>query len=193
MAKSYFDLRKFHKFRRIVNAGSRGPFKPMFNRWGVRYLSWTRRMFVEKSRGGTADGVSWPKLKYVTYRRASGTNLRRTRGGTRHGRRSQSRIKTSRASGSVAILRDTGTLFKALTPGSPGNLFKYLWDGVRIGFGGPAKHPDGRATIRDIAVFHDTGKGNLPKRQILHRPNQDLVRKMMRDYSYYMNRIGKRL
>jgi len=164
MAKFYLDLRKFYKFRRLIAQGSRGPLRPTFKQWGTRYLSWTKKLFDIKSKGGTAEGVSWPKLKRVSYRRATGMNLRRTRGGGRRGRRMQQKIRERRAAANVSILKDTGTLYKALSVGSPGNLFKYISEGVRVGFGGPARHESGQAKIRDIAVYHDTGEGKLPNK-----------------------------
>ncbi len=165
--QSGFNLRKLQRFKRLINQGSNGPLRPVFKQWGVRYLAWTKRTFIEKSRGGG----NWPPLKAATM-------ARRRRGGA-----------------SAAILRDTGTLFRALTPGNPGNLFEFIRGGVRggvrVGFGGAARHPAGKATISDIARFHNSGEGRLPKRQIIYEPNKPLVLRMMNDLSRGIDRIGR--
>jgi len=187
MRKSGFDLRKFHKFRKIINSAARSsssshPLSGVFRQWGVRYLAWTKRLFIKNSGGGG----KWPALKpsTIAHRRAGRSRQRKIRG---RGYRKRG------PAGKVAILRDTGTLFKALTVGAAGNLFRRIRGGIRVGFGGPAKHPDGKATIKDIAVFHDQGKGRLPKRQILHKPDGPLVASMMNDLRRAVNRIGRNL
>lgn len=104
-------------------------------------------------------------------------------------------LKNKRKRGAKAlakILRDTGTLFKALTVGAPGNLHKLIKNGVSVGFGGPAKHPEGKATIADIARMHQNGEGNLPKRQILHRPDTGLIRQMIEDLRRAIEKLGKK-
>jgi hypothetical protein len=186
MRKSGFDLRKFDKFRkqinRACNSSGGSQLDGVFKQWGVRYLAWTKRLFLKNSAGGG----DWPALKASTIasRRAGRTRKHRERG---RGYRKRG------PTGKVSILRDTGTLFKALTIGAAGNLFKFIKGGVRVGFGGPAKHPEGKATIRDIAVFHDQGKGNLQKRQILHKPDDAFKRAMLKDLKRGIERIGKNL
>lgn len=186
-----FDLRRIRKFRQAIAAKSAGPLKPVFKRWGVRYLAWTKQLFVKNSRGGG----DWPPLKSISYKRALGSRLRATRGGRRRGRRAQQRMRGRMQTATIAILRDTGTLFKALTIGAPGNLFQYIVNGIRVGFGGPAKHPQGKATIADIAEFHQTGdpKRHLPARPILHIPNESLKKKMLDDLAKGIDRIGRGL
>lgn len=105
------------------------------------------------------------------------------------------RLKRKRRRGSTTaakILRDTGTLFKALTVGNAGNLFKRLRNGVRVGFGGPSRHPSGKATIADIAKFHQTGEGPLPKRKILHQPDGNLARLMLMDLARAYGKLGRK-
>lgn len=90
-----------------------------------------------------------------------------------------------------AILIDLGVLKKALTVGAPGNLFRYIRHGIRVGFGGPAKHSGGgKATIRDIAVFHDQGEGRLPRRQILHKPDRAFKKMMLKTLGKGIDGIG---
>ena len=104
-------------------------------------------------------------------------------------------LKSKRRRGSTAkakILRDTGTLFNALTIGSPGNLYKLIKRGIRVGFGGPSRHPEGKMSIADIAKAHQNGEGNLPKRPILHKPDANLVRQMLGDLSRAVNKLGRK-
>lgn len=138
-------------------------YRTVFTQWGVRYLTWTQRRY----RKNAAGGGQWPALKPATIARRRGEGK------------------------GVRILIDTKTLLGALTPGRPGNLFKFITGGVRVGFGGPSRHPGGKATIRDIAVFHQKGKGHLPKRQILHEPDSNLVRAMMLDLKRAVKKIGR--
>jgi len=176
--KSGINMAKFRRFRKAIKAGSKGPLRPVFKQWGIRYLAWTRRLFYIKSRGGTAQGVTWKELSPVTIRRRS----RRSR-----------RVRGEHGENRYAILIDRlGTIVKALVPYEAGNLFKYIYGGVRVGFGGPAKHPEGKATIGDIGLWHNVGKGKrLPKRQILHLPSSDLQRKMGNDLKRGIERIGR--
>ena len=100
-------------------------------------------------------------------------------------------------------------MFQALTPvwnRKPGALQKDITFGVRVGYGGPSKYPTkpaksprkrkpglaslvrsivrafrGPTTIADIARFHDTGAGNLPKRQIIVVPDAKTLKAMAGD------------
>jgi hypothetical protein len=84
----------------------------------------------------------------------------------------------------VSLLRDTGLLFNALDPQfSPGKgaIQQDVPFGLTVGFGGPAKHPQGRATIADVAGFHQTGTPKMPKRQILVEPDTRTTQLMGQD------------
>lgn len=178
MSKSGFDMERVRNFKRLVRAGSSGPLRPVFKQWGIRYLAWIRRLFYIKSRGGTVEGVTWKALSPVTIRNRRSRRVRGAKG------------QKSR----YAILVDRlGTIPKAMVPFQSGNIFKYIEGGVRVGFGGSASHPDGRATIANIARWHNIGAGRrLPKRQILHMPNTTLTGKMMNDLKRGIDRIGNR-
>lgn len=172
-----FDMHRFNRF--ISRMKSSKGLRPVYKQWGVRYLAWIKRGFVIKSRGGTFQGVKWRKLKPATIK-------------ARASRRRTARAKTA-AMGKYSILIDRlASIRKALTPGAPGSLWKWLRNGVRVGFGGPAKHPGGKATIRDIAVFHDQGEGHNPKRQILHKPDLAIRRFMLKTLGEGIDRIGRR-
>lgn len=82
----------------------------------------------------------------------------------------------------ISILRDKGLLFNALAPafsGAPGQLQEDIPFGVRVGFGGPGRHPDGAATIADIASFHQEGGPHLPQRKIIVPPDEPTRERMI--------------
>jgi hypothetical protein len=84
----------------------------------------------------------------------------------------------------IQILRNTGLLFGALSPtfnGTPGAVEEPIPFGVRVGYGGPAAHPGGRATIADIASYHQAGNGRLPKREVIVATPPDVIAAMAGD------------
>lgn len=159
------DMRPLRSMMREVrsdlrSAGGNGPIrKTMLHQIGVIYLAFTKRRYVKFSRGGG----SWKPL-------AKSTVSRRRRPS---GRTARSKVNRKKTGGNAAILRDTSTLIAALDVGTPGNLFKHVPDGVTVGFSGSAKHPSGKATIAEVAAFHNVGGrgGKPPKRRILAEPD----------------------
>ncbi len=184
--KEGIDMSPLKRFQAEMNRSVRsgqltGPIGTMFKQVGALYLTFTRRRFIRMSRGG------WKPLKAST--------IKARRGGKRRATRSpQARTKTTTrgSAANVSILRDTGILLNALTIDAPGNLFRGIRGGIRVGFGGPARHPEGKATIRDIAVAHDEGRGRLPKRQILARPDTQTVSQMQGRVKVAIQRLGKK-
>lgn len=82
-----------------------------------------------------------------------------------------------------SILRDTNTLFAALSPafsGAPGALQQKIPFGIRVGFGGPGGHPGG-PSVTEIARWHHEGAGFLPVREIIVTPPQRVVTAMRVD------------
>ncbi|MEK7767962.1 MAG: hypothetical protein AAB368_17155 [bacterium] len=71
---------------------------------------------------------------------------------------------------SVAVLRDSGTMFSALTLNAPGNLNRDIAYGVRYGFQ-DTPHNDDDVTIAQIASYHHRGGGHLPRRPIIVAPD----------------------
>jgi len=84
-----------------------------------------------------------------------------------------------------AILRDTSTMFAAVSPvarGMPGQLEESTGVlSVAVGFGGPARHPTARnLSIADLAEVHQLGLGSVPQRKIIVAPDP-ATRAGMRD------------
>ncbi|HQU42143.1 MAG TPA: hypothetical protein PK867_05000 [Pirellulales bacterium] len=82
----------------------------------------------------------------------------------------------------ISILRDTGLLFNALAQqfvGAPGAIENKIPSGIRVGYGGPGRHPDGTATIADIASFHQEGGPHLPQRKLIVPPDDRTTKKMV--------------
>jgi hypothetical protein len=96
----------------------------------------------------------------------------------------------------VSILRDTGVLFAALNPtfiDAPGQFQMDVDGGVMVGIGGPGAHPDGKATIADIAGFHQAGGGHLPQRTIIVQPDpgSQVVAAMRGDLQRALSKLAK--
>lgn len=160
--KTGVDFKRFDRIVAQIGGKRNSPeIQAAYRQWGIRYLAWTKKLFVKNSGGGG----EWKPLK-----------RKRKRGSL----------------ASAKILRDTGTLLKALTVGAAGNLFKVLSNGVQVGFGGPTRHPEGKMSIADIAKAHQNGEGNLPKRKILHAPDQTLIRQMLGDLARAYNKLGRK-
>lgn len=175
------NLTGLHSFRDSVLSVS-GPMRDAFIQWGALYRSFVRLRFRNESRGGG----DWPRLARSTLaaRRRKKVKLR-----TKTGRRRKFKMGSSvLITKAPKILIDTGILIGALSPRferKPGQLQKNLSDGIRVGFGGPAKHPakpgeKSPPTISDIASWHQKGNriNNLPQRRIIVDPNEKTLRRM---------------
>lgn len=144
----------------LRNPTSAGFVRDAIKQWAARYRSFVQLRFARFSKGGG----NWKPL-------ASSTIKARRKGKRKGARR-------------AAILRDTSTLFAALDPTftkRPGQLEKNIPFGVRVGYGGPARHPKGKATIADIASFHQTGGPHLPQREIIVQPDTRTLNAMAED------------
>lgn len=129
--------------------------------------TWGRRYLAflrEKFRVNRSGGGSWPPLKEETVKHAKGR---------------------------IGILYLTGAIFNALRPNQPGNRFQKIGFGIRVGVGGPARHPGTNLTIAQLAMIHNDGKGNVPKRQILYVPDRILMRVMRGDTKRTMARLAR--
>lgn len=184
---------------------------PVWKKWAARYRAAMMRRFVKLSRGGG----EWPDLKESTKmarfrrgsnRRAESAAVRAHMTGSkltadefdadvsRRARRSnakQAMLIRMGGGGKYTILRDTGVLLGAMTEGAPGSHTEFLTNGVRVGFGGGAGHEGGKATIADIASFHQEGAGHLPVRKILDDPDGELIGLMAADAERGMKRAAR--
>ena len=175
--KVKINISGLNRFFKGIEHTQSGPMDSMFKQWGARYLGFARKRFIVNSRGGG----DWKGLAESTKKRRRGGKTTRRKG---------KRRKTSISRGH-AILRDTGTLLGALSIGAPGNMFDRIPSGIRVGFGGPTRHPGGGATIKDIAVFHDEGGGHLPQRQIIIDPDATTANGMAKDAKRAIAKIGR--
>jgi hypothetical protein len=91
----------------------------------------------------------------------------------------ESTIKRRRKNSDVP-LRNNGILLAALSIGGKGNHAKSIPDGVEYGFA-DTPHEGSKKSIRQIAIIHDQGLGNNPKREILIEPDQNLIDAMSSD------------
>jgi hypothetical protein len=147
--------------RHLKGPNHGGPIGVAFKQWGAVYRGFVKERFHRFSRGSG----DWPPLKPSTIaRRRKGTGV-----------------------GTVAILIDTGTLFAGLDPSlktEKGAIQKDIRNGIRVGYGGSARHEKGGGTIAAIASYHQAGGGRLPKREIIVKPDSATIAKMaklMRD------------
>ncbi len=161
------------------------------------YRSFAQRRFSAAARG---DGT-WKPLAKSTLKRRFYAPVARARRFERDGfetdpARQAKRLRAARAKArktekafaagkyKVAILIDTGTLRSALDPefhGLPGQLQQEIPFGIRVGYGGPHAHPEGKGvTVADVAMFHDQGgpNGRPPKRSIIVPPDDRTVQRM---------------
>jgi hypothetical protein len=168
------DLRPLQRLRRAISTGGtfggkivtvKGDSGGGGGAMREMYAEWGRRMLAfwrdqfRRNRGGGGD---WPPLKPETARR--------------HKDR-------------IGILSVTLTLFNALRPGAPGNVFQVDAGGVAVGIGGSAKHPESNLTIGEIALIHHRGTPFCPKRTIFYPPDATLKRLMQDDARRTVQRI----
>lgn len=167
-------LRKFaREFQLQLQRGRAGPIRDMYAQWGVRYLSFVERQFVNQSEGGGY----WPALSASTMKaRRQGTKNRTASTTGKVDRRFKKRY-----TGDPQILRDTGTLLGALSIGKPGNLYKHENIGIRVGFDMGQKRSDSGVSVGQLAAWHSTGAGKLPARPILVEPDVQTRSGMMGD------------
>jgi hypothetical protein len=154
-----------------LRASGNGPIRDALRQWGARYRSFLHERFDKFSKGG-----GWPPLAESTKRRRRGPR------------------KGHKGPRSFSILRDTGTLFNALTPEftrKPGQLQEDIPFGVRVGYGGPSKHPKAKASIADVAHFHQIGAGHLPARKIIVEPNDATIKRMESDMERAIQKMAK--
>lgn len=181
------DLTRLRRVRKIVadeilRADPAGPLRKVFKQWAARARSFLQERFDDYSKGG---GDWLPLAQSTIEGRRGGTSKNKKRsslarlkgGGLGRAMRKGSPVV-------VSILRDKGQLFAALSPafvGAPGAVEEDVPFGVRIGFGGSAKHEDSDVTIADIASFHQEGGARLPQRMLIVPPSESVQEMMAGD------------
>lgn len=178
----------------LARTGSSAPMRTMFVQWAKRYEGFTRRRFVTYSRGGgtwaplaqsTIDArrTGGKYRKYGPNRAQAAREIRSRLARTTNAKRAATLtrdLKHVTGSKGVAILRDLGILFNALSIGTTGNLLQQIPDGIRYGFA-DAPHNGSPRTIAKIAGYHQTGTRHMPARPILAQPDEQTVRGMVSD------------
>lgn len=93
----------------------------------------------------------------------------------------------------VAILKDNGVLFNAITIGQQGNQKTDLRNGVRYGFAMGVPHGVSGTSIGSIAGYHNAGSlnGRPPRRVILALPDQQTTTGMMMDLQRGIREIAR--
>lgn len=154
----------------LSRPSAQGPLRDAFTQWAARYRSFSQQKFDANSKGSG----DWPPLAESTKKRRRGPR------------------KGFKGNRSFTVLRDTGTLYRAFTPQfvrAPGQLELGIRNGIRVGFGGKHKHPSGGVTVADVASFHNSGAGRLPKRQLIHDPDARTAELMAGDLNRALDRI----
>lgn len=185
------DLSGLNQFRDSVERqlkGEAGPISNCLKLWAVRYRSYAQLRFDTFSKGGG----NWRALAASTIKaRRSGKTKRKGFSSL-----ADKRGKLVSATKQVAILKDTGLLFAALQPvfiGTPGALEETIEFGIRVGYGGPMRHGSGgRATIADIASFHQNGAmPRMPAREIIVAPPASLLETMAKDMDKALQELSE--
>lgn len=209
-----FDVSGADRLAAFLGGGDvNGAMTNMLHQWGARYLAFTRRRFVQHSRGGG----DWKPLAPSTIRARRAGKVKRVDGFSIRGigkaktkagqiarvRRAVAQRQVhsftgdaieSAIMGSAAILRDTGVLLNALSPGTPENLLQPMPGELKVRCGVEAlQHsPGSKATIQQIAGFHQGGgaNGRPPQRVIFAAPDETTVAGMQHDLWRAMSRAA---
>lgn len=161
MSDVVLNLKPFIDAAKLMDLDSSARRK-VYKQWAMRVRSFLQLRFAKFSRGGG----DWPPLKKRTIARR------------RVGRRAK---KIGRK---TALLRNTDTMYNALDvrfTSKPGAIEKMVRDGIKIGFGGSARHPKASMTVVKLAVIHQEGKGNMPQRKIIVKPDRRTKQGMASD------------
>ena len=168
-------------FASIARVPAHPAVEDMFTQWATRYSAFVRRRFNDFGRGGG----DWAPLALSTVRaRKKGKRNTSSKAGGARSQRSFVARDTKRgllvaSPGAYQILRNTGSLFGALTIGARGNLTQRGPGTITFGIEGGSTGTG--PTLGQIAKWHDQGAGRLPQRRILVPPNQQTVRGMAND------------
>lgn len=171
-----WNMKPWKRYRRLIMAGARrksGPIHAMFNTWGERYLHWSRQRYRRASGGGG----EWVPLAASTIA----------------ARRAKPRTHKRKRIMHDKILWVTKTLYGSLHRGRPGNVFKRDGNGITVGIGGNARHPEARVSIARLAAWHHEGAGHLPARPILVVPPAEVRALMVQDAKAAFQQLARRV
>lgn len=180
------NLKPFTRFVATVMDSNSSFWKKIRKQWQARYLGFIWERFDTSSKGGG----DWPALAQSTInrRRKGNSNSIQSqlskRGKFNIGAASSVNRDMQSAGGRFAILANTGTLKNAIDPrfeNPSGSLREEILYGVRVGYGGSAKHENTKGTIDALASYHQEGNGNLPQRKIIVDPPDNIVQLMIDD------------
>lgn len=85
-------------------------------------------------------------------------------------------------------------MFAAVSPtfaALPGQLEELIPFGVRVGYGGPSRHPAAGMSVADLANIHQLGLGVVPPREIIVDPSPQLVKQMAGDADRAMRELAE--
>lgn len=169
---------------------------------GAIYRSFAMQRFSRLSRGGG----EWPDLAESTIRRRrkGKGSKRKTLKKNLAPKKAKKSVKVTETiyidnpaikkrepvSEKVSILIDKGMLFAALAPTAgigQGALEAATTRGIRLGYGGPMRYPDGDGvTLADIASFHQTGSDRVPQRKIIVEPDTATLQLMTKHINTWL-------
>lgn len=164
-------LTGLRRFKTQIQTGG-PPIATILTKWTARYRGFVWDRYDRFSKGGG----TWRPLSPATV----------------------ARRRKGKGTGPVAtILRDTNTLMSALHPiiKGPGGYEEQRPHTfvVIVGYGGPARHKRSKkATISEVASYHNDGGGRLPKRLIIVPPDNRVVERMIADAQTELVRAAQR-
>ena len=181
------------------------PIRDMYTQWGRRIEAFTKRRFEINSRGGG----DWPPLAVSTVKQRRAASPSSPFAARRRAAVASTTARDTRRGGrvvssgrSVAILRDTGVLFKALSVGAPGNTLTPIRGGLEYGISGSGSHSGGALsaiagsargrssiTIADLAAIHNAGTSRIPQRRIVVEPDHGTLNGMSEDAARAVARL----
>lgn len=161
-------------FTRNVGRLIAGPMDAaLAKRLGLIYSGFILRRFKTYSAGGG----DWAPL-------APSTVAARSRKKTRRGAASMLKVDVKKTGGAVAMLRDTGTLMRALALGGTGNRLEF---DAKVAWFGVGSLPHGDSDLGVIAHAHQHGvPGRIPARPFLVDPDETTRQQLLSAVKAYL-------
>ena len=185
-----FAKERFYRFSR--GGGDWAPLKASTIRKRRNYTK-PQRAYRSKLRTAQAAQLRLGKASAANSKRATSASVKRLQKARERYAATSAKVqaakqKVSEGIASIAILIDTaimvGGLNPAFTPAS-GALEQFIDGGIRVGYGGPVGHKgrDGKvkATIAQIAEWHQSGTPNMPARKHIVPPDDPTKEKFTKE------------